>query len=130
MDYITFDVVRFLRDARKWEQKIKELDEKYKELSQFNDLCLMNGETVMVTKEKIRLEVQQIQDYQKALDTALFKLNGKEKEAIMGFFFSDTPVADFVEKWAKKYHSNARYCYYYRQEVIEKMAKTLLEYYE
>jgi len=137
IDYLTFDVKRFLRDSLEWNTQLDKLRAELDSIPELSEIKQSAGrsndisrpvENVTLKRSAILAEISQIEAKQAAKDHAFAGLSLPERELIQGFYFSRGSRAEFVRLWCAKYNTNRDYCYTMRNNTLAKLADKLFDY--
>lgn len=128
INYIQFDIERFLRDSRTWEGELKELKKELDSITEISGASDNLGhstdiskpvERIAIDRDRVMSRMGQLKHYIDALDAGMKGLTEHDRELIIGFFFGDRSMFAFVDAWCREHNSNRQYCYRDRRIALD-----------
>lgn len=132
--YIGFDVVKFLKESRGWEEEKKKLQEELDSITEIrgkdnspvrsrriNDAV----SSVAVARERIQNDIDRIEYYEHALDFAMRYITESEKEVIEMFFFGRGYISALVDKFSLKHAMCRSDVYSLRRQAIDHLSRII-----
>ena len=137
MEWRPFNTHAFLKQSKKWDEKIKEIEQKLAEISELpaveNKTGVRSGKTSDLTQQTAmkKMELQEKLDRLKRdkemLQYALDKLGEPDRELINGFYFSKKQRSIFVWNYGRKYGLCKDYVYSERNRVLKEMGEEIVK---
>ena len=132
--YIGFDVVKFLKESRGWEEEKKRLQEELDSIteiqgkdnspvrsSRINDTV----SSVAAARERIQNDIDRIEYYEHALDFAIRYITAAEKEVIELFFFGRGYISARVDKFSFEHAICRSDVYSLRRQAIDHLSRII-----
>lgn len=137
INYIQFDIERFLRDARNWAEELKGLQEELDSITEISGASDNPGhgsdiskpvERTAIDRDSVMSRMGQLKCYIDALNAGMNGLSEHDRELIIGFFFGDKNMFAFVEAWCRAHNSNRQYCYRDRRMALDHLRVRVVNY--
>ena len=137
MKYIHFDTVMFLKDAKRWESRKKQLIQRLESMSELpsvnNPSGVRSGSISKPTQAQAleRLEIEeelaQIELQEEMLQYGLGSLNENDKELVVGMYLSSRRNGIVVYEWGRKNGLNKDYVYDELHRILWTMGEKIEE---
>lgn len=136
--YLRFNSARFLKNSRKWDEELKQLQDALDSITEIGGACDDPGHSSDISKptERTSLDRMEIESrinvlklYKRALTYCMRVLSDYDKVLIDGFFFNAGSIQTFVELWCKENgYTNRTYCYRDRRIALDHFADAAEEF--
>lgn len=132
--YVKLDVEAFLKDSKKWDAEIKDLEKKKDEiviLSGISNSEVHSGnishptEDTALRYQAITEEIERIHNYRDILAEALDWIDADDEALINGFFFGKKTINAFVDEYCIEHGCEVKTVYRRRAEAVNRLRKAI-----
>ena len=136
--YIEFNCHKFLKDSRRWDSEIKEIESQIESITEVQSPSATPGRSGQVSDPvgdtaakliALKAQLQRLQTYKTALSLALDCLSKRQKEVIDLFYFRQGYISHHIDRYAVKYGICRSYVYKEKREAVGEIARIINEMY-